>query len=147
LISLSERIRKAKHVYLVGNGGSYANSIHICNDLLSVGVRAYTMDIATFSAFSNDYGYYTAFERWIKVVGEPGDLLIALSGSGRSPNILKACDAAQALGMDVERIFGAAQGLDMQAAEELQIRLGHDLRRALFKGRELKVGEGEEGVE
>lgn len=129
-MTLTERISKARRVYLIGNGGSYANAIHICNDLLSCGIRAYTLDVATFSAFANDYGYYTAFERWIKIVGEPGDLLVALSGSGKSPNILKACEAAEAIGMDVERIFGAPQ-YDMQSAEERQVWLGHEWMRAL----------------
>lgn len=129
-MTLAQRIRKAPHTYIIGNGGSYANSQHLCCDLLSCGIRAYTMDIATFSAFSNDHGYYTAFERWIKVVGEPGDLLVALSGSGRSPNVLRAIEAAEEIGMDVERIFGAPK-FDMQSAEENQLWIGHELMRAL----------------
>lgn len=124
-----------------------ANAMHVQNDLLSCGIKAYTIDPATFSAFSNDYGYYTAFERWIKVVGEAGDLLIALSGSGKSPNILKACEAAEAIGMDVHREFGSERGLDMQRAEERQIEMGHELRAALYGTRDIRVGEGEEGIE
>ena len=58
-------------------------------------------------------------------------MLIALSGSGKSPNILLACEAAERIGMDVHREFGAAQGFDMQTAEERQIWLGHELMRAL----------------
>ena len=88
------------------------------------------MDPATFSAFSNDFGYYKAFEKWISICGRKGDLLIALSGSGKSPNILMACEAAEKIGMDVERVFGAPK-FDMQAAEENQLWLGHELMRAL----------------
>ena len=130
-MTLSERVRKAKRTYIIGNGGSYANAMHMQNDLLSVGVRAYTMDVATFSAFANDHGYYHAFRKWIAVVGEPGDLLIALSGSGKSPNILMACEEAEKIGMDVHREFGAEQGFDMQTSEERQIFLGHEIMRAL----------------
>lgn len=130
-MELAERIRKAKHVYLIGNGGSYANSVHICNDLIACGIRAYTLDPATLTATANDYGYYKTFERWIRTVGEKGDLLIALSGSGKSPNILLACEAAEQIGMDVHREFGAVQGMDMQASEERQIWLGHELMREL----------------
>lgn len=130
-VSLSERIRAAKRVYLIGNGGSYANAMHIANDLLSCGIRAYVMDPATLVAFSNDYGFENAFARWLQVVGERADLLIALSGSGKSPNILKAIATAEALGMRVWKEFGAEQGLDMQAAEERQLALGHKLLRAL----------------
>ena len=131
--TLADRVRRARRVYLIGNGGSHANAGHVCNDLLACGIRAFTLDAATLSAFANDYGWYKAFERWIGVVGEKGDLLIAFSGSGKSPNILLACEEADRIGMDVERVFGAARGLQMQAAEEAQICLGHDLMRALRK--------------
>lgn len=124
-------MRKAKRVYIIGNGGSYANAMHMQNDLLACGVRAFTLDPATLTAFANDHSYEDAFARWLRIVGEPGDLLIALSGSGKSPNILRACAAAVAIGMDVERVFGAAEGFDMQSAEERQIFIGHELMRCL----------------
>ena len=133
---LIAKIKRARRVYLIGNGGSYANAQHIANDLLSCGIRAFTLDPATLTAFANDYGYYKAFERWISIVGERGDLLVALSGSGKSPNILGALDAAERIGMDVHREFGAEQGFDMQTAEEHQIWLGHTLMRALKDKRE-----------
>lgn len=128
--SLAERVKKAKRTYIIGNGGSYANAVHICNDLLSVGVRAYVLDPATLTATANDVGYAHVFARWLRVVAEPGDLLIALSGSGKSPNILKAIDMAEDIGMDIEKVFGAPR-FDMQAAEEHQVFLGHQLRQAL----------------
>lgn len=124
------KIRRAKRVYIAGNGGSYANSVHLCNDLLACGVRAYTLDPATLTATANDVGYAHVFSRWLRVVAEPGDLLIALSGSGKSPNILKAIDMAEDIGMDIEKVFGAPR-FDMQAAEEHQVFLGHQLRREL----------------
>lgn len=130
-MGLVEIIRKAKRVYIIGNGGSYANAQHIANDLLAVGIRAYTVDPATLTAFANDFGYETVFARWLQVVGEAGDALLALSGSGRSPNILNACETAERLGMTVWREFGYPKGLDMQEAEERQITLGHILRREL----------------
>lgn len=132
-LKLIELIRLADKVMIIGNGGSYANSQHIANDLLSCGVSAYTMDVATFSAFANDYGYYCAFEKWVGICGRKGDLLIALSSSGKSPNILKACEAAERIGMKVWRIFGADLGQDAQVAEEHQIRIGHELMRGLRK--------------
>lgn len=143
--NLLQRIINAKRVYLVGNGGSHANSVHICNDLLSVGIRAFTLDPATLTASANDHGYETIFSRWLSVVGERGDLLIALSGSGRSPNILEACRVAEERGMDVYRLFGAALGQDMQTAEEHQLRVGHEIYLALKNPR--GVGEGQVGVE
>lgn len=131
--SLTERIKAAGKVLIIGNGGSYANAVHICNDLLSVGIRCFTLDPATLTASANDHGYETVFSRWIKVVGTRGDLLIALSGSGKSPNILSALKTAEEIGMDVYCEFGAAQGLKMQEAEERQVWLGHEVMRCLKK--------------
>jgi len=127
---LIDSVRSAKRVYIIGNGGSYANAAHIANDLLNCGIKAYTLDAATLSAFANDNGWHQAIAKWLRVVGEPGDLLIAMSGSGKSPNILLAIEAAELIGMAVERIFGAPE-LGMQEAEEKQVWLGHELMRAL----------------
>lgn len=129
-MSLSERIKKARRVYIIGNGGSYANAIHIANDLIGCGVRAHTLDPATLTAIGNDFGYEHVFSRWLSVFAEPGDLLIALSGSGKSPNILNAILIAEKIGMDIERVFGAPS-LNMQKAEEHQIWLGHEMMREL----------------
>ena len=126
-----DAVRVAKRVYIIGNGGSYANAVHICNDLLMQGVRAYTLDPATLTASANDHGYETVFARWLEVVGERGDLLISLSGSGKSPNILLAVGKAAEKGMEVWPVFGAARGEDMQTAEENQLVLGHELMRGL----------------
>ena len=134
-MNLSSRIRAAGKVLIIGNGGSYANAIHIANDLISVGIKAFTVDPATLTAAANDYGWYQGFLRWIKTVGVRGDLLIALSGSGKSPNILMACEEAERIGMDVHREFGAEQGFDMQASEERQIWLGHEVMRELRERR------------
>ena len=130
-----DRVRSAGKVLIIGNGGSYANAIHVANDLTSVGIKAFTVDPATLTAAANDYGWYQGFVRWIKTVGERGDLLIALSGSGKSPNILMACEEAERIGMDVYRLFGAELGQDMQIAEEHQLRVGHELMRGLRERR------------
>lgn len=129
--SLVERIRKAGKVMIIGNGGSYANSQHLSNDLLSCGIPAYSMDPATLSAFANDFGWYTAFDKWVGICGRKGDLLIAMSGSGKSENILRAVHTAKRIGMDVECIYGAELGQDAQVAEEHQLRIGHEIMRAL----------------
>lgn len=126
---LAEAIIKAPHTYIIGNGGSYANSVHFCNDLLMCGVKAYTLDPATLTASANDHGYETVFARWLDVVGDPGDLLIALSGSGKSPNILLALATAAKRNMEVWPVFGAAHGQGMQEAEESQLVLAHDVMR------------------
>ena len=129
--SLLDLVCRAARVFIIGNGGSFANAAHIAGDLLACGIRAFVIDPANLSRLANDVGWPEAFARWLRVVGEPGDLLIALSGSGTSPNILRAVAEAERMGMDVWREFGAAQGLDMQAAEERQVWLGHRVRALL----------------
>lgn len=133
-MKLSEAVRKAKRVYIIGNGGSYANAIHMQNDLESAGVRAHTLNPASYSASANDYGHEFVFSRWVMLHGEPGDLLVAMSGSGKSQNILNAIGAARIIGMDVYRIFGNERGEDMQAAEESQVRLGHEAMKEIRAG-------------
>lgn len=129
--ALYAALRPPRRVYLIGNGGSYANAVHVANDLLAYGVRAFTLDPATLTASANDHGYETVFERWIRTVGDPGDLLIALSGSGRSQNILRAIAAAEEIGMLVHLETDFLRRRDMQQSEEDQLRFGHDLMRSL----------------
>jgi D-sedoheptulose 7-phosphate isomerase len=133
-MKLAEAVRNARRVYLIGNGGSYANAVHIANDLLSVGVRAYTLDPASLTASANDFGYETVFSRWISVVGEKGDLLVALSGSGNSENILEAIKTAQGIGMKTWMVTRYLQGVDMQESEEEQIKVGHAVMKELREG-------------
>lgn len=134
---LTQAVRKAKRVYIVGNGGSAANAIHMANDLVSCKVRAHalTADVATLTAIANDYGYENIFSMQVEVFGEPEDLLIALSGSGKSPNILKAIESAERIGMSVYKIFGSDRGEDMQAAENSQVVICHELMKELRASR------------
>lgn len=132
--SLLEKIRRAKHVFVIGNGGSYANAMHIVNDLLACRIKAYTLDPATLTASANDHGYAHVFANWLDVVGAPGDLLIALSGSGTSPNILLAIQRATSIGLDFHLVTDYLQTRDMQQSEEDQLVLGHEIMRALRDG-------------
>lgn len=124
-------ILKSGRVYIIGNGGSYANAVHICNDLISVGIKAYTLDPATLTAKANDFGYERVFADWLKVVADRGDVLIALSGSGKSPNIVNALKAADEIGMEVIFITDYLRTMDMQQSEEAQVRWGHEIMRKL----------------
>lgn len=121
-MQLAKDIRAAHAVFLIGNGGSYANAMHIQNDLIGCGIRAHTLDPASLTAIANDFGYENVFSRWLSVAANPDDMLIALSGSGQSKNILNAITIADNIGMKVCRIFGSMRGEDMQAAEEAQLR-------------------------
>lgn len=145
-MELADAIKKARRVYLIGNGGSFANAEHICNDLLACGIRAHTLCSASLTASANDFGYENVFSRWLTVVGEPGDLLIALSGSGNSKNIINALREAEKIGMDTWAITGdfaqvgeaamlakhaIVYGRGMQSAEAQQIVFGHEAMKCL----------------
>lgn len=147
-MTLIERIRSAGRVLLCGNGGSAANAMHFANDLVLCGINAQSLvgDVATLTALANDFGYDEVFSRQIEIFAKPGDLLIALSGSGNSPNIVKAIEAAKARGAVAVLVTGmftekpkAAEraddviefGTDMQAAERYQITLAHHVMKML----------------
>lgn len=97
-----------RKIILIGNGGSAAIASHMQNDLCqSVGVRALVFNEAPLlTALSNDYGYEKAFERLVGLWADPGDLLIAISSSGRSESILRAVRAARAAGSSVLTLSG-----------------------------------------
>ena len=97
-----------KQIFLVGNGGSAATASHFANDLLKstiakdkprMKVIALTDNIPVMLAYANDCGYETIFTEQLDALAAPGDLLVAFSGSGRSPNVLRALDLARRRGL------------------------------------------------
>lgn len=96
-----------KTVFFVGNGGSAATSSHFANDL-SIGTRqqekpfkvfSLVDNVATLSAIGNDYGYDQVFAQQLRVYGQTGDLLVGISASGNSPNLLRAFEVGRELGL------------------------------------------------
>jgi len=100
--------RKGNKVILIGNGGSASIASHISVDLLkNASVPALTFnDASLLTCISNDLGYEYVFERPIKMLARKGDLLIAISSSGKSKNILKAVEAALEKGCTVVTMSG-----------------------------------------
>jgi D-sedoheptulose 7-phosphate isomerase len=96
-------ISSGRKLLLAGNGGSAADAQHLAGEMLSrlnydrapAAALALTTDTSVLTAIGNDYGYDRLFERQILGLGRPGDVFIAISTSGRSPNILRAIDAAR----------------------------------------------------
>jgi len=96
-------IGNGRKLLLAGNGGSAADAQHLAGEMLSrlnydrapAAALALTTDTSVLTAIGNDYGYDRLFERQILGLGSPGDVFIAISTSGRSPNILRALDAAR----------------------------------------------------
>jgi len=100
-----------KVIYICGNGGSAATASHMVNDLVKAPadasgcrpIRAVGLAdcVSLMTAFANDIDYDQMFSKQIKAYGREGDLLVAISGSGNSANVLETCRAAKAIGMRV----------------------------------------------
>lgn len=95
-------------VFMIGNGGSSANASHIVNDLVKsvlhpgrprFRVMCLTDNTATLTAYSNDDSYDCALARQLEAYADPGDVVFALSGSGNSPNVIKAMETARTMGL------------------------------------------------
>lgn len=105
-----------KKIMSCGNGGSACDALHFSSEMVnrfkyerpSLPAIALTADIATITSISNDYHYHEIFARQIRALGQPGDILLAISTSGNSANILHAIKAAH----DREMIVIALTGYD-----------------------------------
>lgn len=137
LVKAVERIEAAlsagRKVLFVGNGGSAADAQHLAAEFVGRFARdreplaalALTTDTSALTAIANDYGYDRVFERQVLALGQPGDVLIALSTSGRSPNVLRAITAARSRGL-VTIGFTGASGGDMASECDVCLRAPSD---------------------
>ena len=153
--SLLKAWRAGRSVYICGNGGSAGNAIHLANDFIygaglknggGLRVEALSANSAVLTCLANDLGYDSIFSEQIRIKGNPDDLLIALSGSGNSANVVKAIETANKLRMKTFAILGFTGGRckelvqypihfeidDMQIAEDLQLIVGHVCMQWLY---------------
>lgn len=142
-------------VLVCGNGGSAANALHWATDFLYPMTRggrpplafiALTANTSILTCVANDTSYEEVFSRQVDSLGRDGDLLLALSGSGNSPNVLRAIESARARGMRTFGIFGYDGGRaltlvddalhvaidDMQIAEDVQLIACHMVMRSML---------------
>lgn len=114
--AVAAAFRNGRKVLIAGNGGSAADAQHIAGEFLSrfkfdrnpLPAIALTTDTSVLTAVGNDYGFERVFERQVRGLGRPGDIFIALSTSGRSPNILEALGAARETGLTTVGMTGAS---------------------------------------
>ena len=154
--NLAEELRQAwingRNVFICGNGGSAANAIHIANDLhYGIGacgpgaklpglrIEALPANSGIITCLANDTGYENIYAHQLETKSRRGDILIALSGSGNSPNIVKALEIANKIGVSTFAILAFTGGKsrdlaknvihfeinDMQIAEDTQLVVGH----------------------
>jgi D-sedoheptulose 7-phosphate isomerase len=114
-------LENRRKVMVVGNGGSAAIASHLQTDLIhSLKVRALIFtEPSVLTAQANDHGYATAFSNLTELWAEPGDLMIAISSSGKSENILGACRAARNLGARIITFSGFAPGNPLRGLGDL----------------------------
>lgn len=143
-----------------GNGGSAADCQHIATELVSslrhdferpgIAAVALTTDSSLLTAYSNDFGFAGVFRRQVEALGRRGDVLIGISTSGSSENVVQAVEAARAAGLRTIALTGAGGGRlaaladvavrvparDTQHVQEAHIMIGHILcdlvERALY---------------
>ena len=110
--------RNGGKVLLAGNGGSAADAQHIAAELVSrftmeraaLPAMALTTDTSILTAISDDFGYESLFSRQLEASGRPGDVFVAISTSGNSPNIVRALEVAGQLGLVAVGLTGATGG-------------------------------------
>lgn len=130
---MANALGAGRKILLCGNGGSAADAQHIAGELLSRfeqdrapwGAIALTTDSSVLTAIGNDYGYEQVFERQVRGLGAAGDVLIAISTSGRSPNVLRALDAARERKL-VTVGFTGSKGREMESRCDVLLRAPSD---------------------
>jgi D-sedoheptulose 7-phosphate isomerase len=142
-------LKSGKKILFVGNGGSAADSQHLAAELVArfkmerpgLPALALTVDTSALTAISNDYDFESVYSRQVEALGQNGDLLVAISTSGNSKNILKAIRAAKLKGIHVIGMSGQSGGQmkelcnvalcvpssDVARIQETHILIGHIL--------------------
>ncbi|WP_075183479.1 D-sedoheptulose 7-phosphate isomerase [Pantoea sp. 1.19] len=130
-VLLADAFKAGGKVLSCGNGGSHCDAMHFAEELTGryrenrPGYPAIAIsDVSHLSCVSNDFGYEYVFSRYVEAVGREGDVLLGLSTSGNSANILKAIDAAKATGMKVIALTGKDGG-KMDGLADIEIRVPH----------------------
>ena len=130
-------LRQGGRVFACGNGGSAADAQHFAAELTGRFERerrglagiALTTDTSALTAIGNDYGFEAVFARQLEALGRPGDVLLALSTSGNSPNVLRAVDAARGLEITTIGLLGRDGGaLATQVDQALVVPLARTAR-------------------
>ncbi len=130
---LAERLQRGGKILVCGNGGSAADAQHFAAELVNrfemerpgLAAIALTTDSSTLTSIANDYAFEQVFARQLRALGRPGDILLAISTSGHSPNVLAAMAAAQELGVMTVALTGRDGGkmAEQLKADDLELRV------------------------
>lgn len=118
--AMAKSIRDGGKVLLCGNGGSAADAQHLAAELLvrlrphvnrsGIPAVALAADMSSLTACGNDYSFEYYYERMVEALGRPGDVLVGITTSGKSPNILSSLSAARKKGMTTIGLLGGDGG-------------------------------------
>ena len=114
-----------------GNGGSAADAQHLAAERVGrfeverheLAAIALTTDTSIISAIANDYGYRMVFAKQVRALGQPGDVLLAISTSGNSPNVIEAITAAHANDLRVVALTGKGGGAIADILQETDVHI------------------------
>jgi len=108
-LKVAEAFRNGNKLLICGNGGSAADAQHVASEFVSrltkeferpgLPAIALTTDTSFLTAYANDFGFEGVFERQVQALGEPGDVLLGISSSGNSSNVIRAVHVAQEKGL------------------------------------------------
>lgn len=128
---MAESITQNGKIISCGNGGSHCDAMHFAEELTGRyrdnrrALPAIAIsDVSHLSCVSNDFGYEYVFSRYIEGLGQPGDVLLGLSTSGNSANIIRAAEAARAKGMKIV-ILSGKDGGKLAGIADVEIRVPH----------------------
>src|SRR5512133_1327087 len=128
---MTEAVKAGKKLFSCGNGGSMCDAMHFAEELTGrfrddrPALPAIAIaDASHISCAANDYGFEGIFSRYIEGLGNQGDVLLAISTSGNSPNILKAASVARSKGMKVVALTGKTGGRLAEIAD-VEVRVPH----------------------
>lgn len=122
---------QGRHIFVCGNGGSASTASHFVTDMVKGAsfdrdarfrIMALTDSMPTITAYSNDIGYECIFTEQLKNFAQPGDVFIAISGSGNSPNVVCAMEYANSIGCETIALTGR-EGGKLGPMAKLQIRV------------------------
>ena len=129
---IRECIDKMGLIFVCGNGGSSAETEHLVSEFVTHGIPAISLNNpAVITALANDYSYDVIFSKQIEVLGHQGDILIGLSTSGKSKNILNAYRQAKKQGLVI--IDWPRKGKDTAKIQEYQLKLMHRVYKKICK--------------
>ncbi len=129
--AMLQAIKADGKILSCGNGGSHCDAMHFAEELTGryrnhrPGIAAIAIsDVSHISCVGNDYGYDQIFSRYVEAVGRKGDVLLAISSSGNSANVIKAIEAAKSKGITVVGLTGKDGG-KMAGLVDIEIRAPH----------------------